>query len=174
MTLATTIRLLTQEDGAIYQELRLESLQQNPEAFLSLYEREAALHEAAFADHLDWAYHPPYFGYYGIFVEEKLAGYVQISRNYLEKQNHVVFLNNLYIGKKFRRMGLATVLTEYVLGHLKGHEGMEKVYLSCTGKNKGAHQLYKKLGFQRFAVKRNAVKWNGEYDDEIEMVLSLR
>jgi RimJ/RimL family protein N-acetyltransferase len=168
------IRLLIRDDGADYQALRLESLQINPEAFLSTFEAEEKLHESAFEDHLDWAYHPPAFGYFGIFVDEKLVGYVQASKNYLEKQKHITSLNNLYISKDFRKQGLATILINFVLQMLQGHEGIQSAFLSCTAKNRQAYQLYKKLGFQRFAVRRDAILFNGEYDDEIEMVKFLQ
>jgi RimJ/RimL family protein N-acetyltransferase len=165
-----SIRMLTKADGPVYQELRLESLQVSPEAFLSLYETEVKLHEGIFADHLDWSYHPPYFGYFGIFLDETLAGYIQVNRTYLDKQNHMVILNNLYIGQNFRNQGFATVLVEHVLSLLVNHEHIERVYLSCLAKNTAALRFYKKLGFRRYGVRTRAVKWQGVYDDEIEMV----
>src|SRR6185369_7891221 len=108
------IRLLTRDDGPAYQKLRLQSLQENPEAFLSTYENESKLHEKTFSDHLDWAYHPPHHGYFGVFVDGELAGYVQISKTYLDKQAHVVMMNNLYIAPKWRKMGLATRLFDHI------------------------------------------------------------
>lgn len=168
------IRLLTREDGPSYQQLRLESLQRNPEAFLSTYKSESALHESAFADHLDWAYHPPNFGYFGLFSHEVLVAYVQLSQNFLEKQSHTVQVYNLYVGAKFRRQGYASRLMEYILDHLGQLDHIERAYLSCTGRNIAAYTLYKKLGFRRFAVRSKAIKWQDLYDDEIEMVKLLR
>lgn len=166
------IRLLTKEDASDYQQLRLESLQTNPEAFLSSYETESALHDSAFEDHLDWAYHPPAYGYFGVFVDEKLAGYVQTAKNFLEKQNHIAFLYNLYISKNFRHRGLARTLIAHALKELEDLD-VERVFLSCTAKNPNAYNLYKKLGFKRVGIKVKAIKWNGHYDDEIEMVKLL-
>lgn len=168
------IRLLTREDGPSYQRLRLESLQRNPEAFLSTFESESVLHEQAFADHLDWAYHPPHYGYFGVFLGNVLAGYVQISKNYLEKQSHIIYVNNLYVGHEFRRQGLATTLMNYVFDELGHLEHIERAFLSCTGRNTAAYALYKTLGFRRFAVRAKAVKWQGVYDDEVEMVKLLQ
>lgn len=168
------IRLLTKNDAPAYQALRLQSLQVNPEAFLSSYENESKLHDSAFADHLDWAYHPPSFGYFGVFVGEQLAGYIQTGKNYLEKQEHVSSLYNLYVSTDFRHQGLATKLIEHVTQLLEKNESIERVFLSCTAKNPSAYRLYKKLGFHRIGVKAKAVKWNGQYDDEIEMVKLLR
>lgn len=167
------IRLLTREDGSSYQQLRLESLQHNPEAFLSTYESESVLHENAFADHLEWAYHPPSFGYFGLFSGDTLAAYVQISQNYLEKQRHIIQVNNLYVGVKFRRQGCASMLMQYIFQHFSQLGHIERAYLSYTGRNTAAYTFYKKLGFRRFAVRANAIKWQDVYDDEIEMVKLL-
>jgi RimJ/RimL family protein N-acetyltransferase len=169
------IRLLNREDAPEYQQLRLESLQENPSAFLSTFDNEAKLHEEVYADHLDASYHPPHLGYFGIFVGEegKLIGYIQISKNYLEKQEHIVFANNLYISPTFRGKGYAKLLFEKVFEMLKNTEHVERVFLSCTATNRPAMSLYKNLGFRRFAVKARAIKWQDKYDDEVEMVKVL-
>jgi RimJ/RimL family protein N-acetyltransferase len=168
-----SIRLLTRDDAAEYQKLRLHSLEESPAAFLSTFDNETKLHEEVFADHLDMTYHPPHLGYFGIFVGERLAGYVQISKNYLEKQDHIVFANNLYISPDFRGQGLAVQLFEFVFLTLKNSEHIERIFLSCTARNRSAMRLYKKIGFRRYGVKVRAIKWQGQYDDEVEMVKVL-
>jgi ribosomal protein S18 acetylase RimI-like enzyme len=171
--LSTTIRLLARADGARYQVLRLQSLQTDPAAFLSTFETESALHESVFANHLDSSYHPPFLGYYGIFVGDQLAGYVQVSQNFLEKENHIVFLNNVYISPAFRKQGLGGQLFTFVFDLLAQHDHIERVYLSCTAKNATAYRFYRKMGFTRYGVRTKAIKWQHEYDDEIEMVKVL-
>lgn len=168
------IRLLTKSDAPAYQQLRLLSLQTDSAAFLSTFDMESKLHEVAFADHLDWAYHPPSFGYFGIFVDGKLAGYIQTGKNYLEKQSHVASLYNLYVNPEFRHQGYARKLIDFVTDLLREEDNIERVFLSCTAKNPTAYNMYKRLGFHRIGVKVKAIKWNGQYDDEIEMVKLLR
>lgn len=165
-----SIRLLTREDGPTYQKLRLLSLKESPDAFLSTFDNEAKLHEKVFADHLDWAYHPPHLGYFGIFIHGELAGYVQVSKTYLDKQDHIVMMNNLYVDPKFRKKNLASQLFEHVFEVLKKSSAIERIFLSCTAHNTPALHFYKKLGFQRFGVRVKAIKWHGMYDDEVEMV----
>ena len=170
------IRLLTKADGNTYQKLRLESLANDPAAFLTTLESEKKLHEDVFANHIDWSYHPPYFGYLGIFVgndNTELAGYLQVSQNFLEKQGHIAAINNVYLSPRWRGRGLATQLFEYVFHLLKESGHIERVYLSCTASNQHAQHLYHQLGFQRYAVKVKAVKWQGKYDDEVEFVKVL-
>lgn len=173
MSDSVTIRLLDKQDAPAYQQLRLQSLQTDPDAFLSSYEAESRLHDTAFAEHLDWAYHPPCFGYFGIFVNDKLVGYIQAGKNFLEKQEHVGSLYNLYVSKEFRHQGLASRLINHVVGLLRQEAEIERVFLSCTARNPAAYKLYRKLGFKRIGVKARAIKWNGQYDDEIEMVKLL-
>lgn len=168
------IRLLTKSDAHAYQAMRLLSLQTDPAAFLSTFEAESKLHDSAFADHLDWAYHPPSFGYFGLFIDDELAGYMQTSKNFLEKQVHIASLYNLYVAPKFRNQGVAKKLITHVLRILQEEDHIERVFLSCTAKNPNAYHFYRHLGFQRIGVKVKAIKWNGQYDDEIEMVKLLR
>ncbi len=168
-----TIRLLTRADGPLFQKLRLESLGDSPQAFMSTLEAENKLHEDQFGEHLDWAFHPPHFGYFGLFIEDQLVGYVQAGKTFLEKQNHVAQINNLYITPNFRGKGLAKQLVQYVLDQLRASEKVERVYLSCTATNKNAFRFYRGLGFQRYAVRAKAIKWQDKYDDEIELVKVL-
>jgi ribosomal protein S18 acetylase RimI-like enzyme len=171
--LPSSIRLLAREDGPSYQRLRLESLQHNPGSFLSTFQTECQLHENSFSNHLDWAYHPPHFGYFGVFVEDVLAGYVQVAKTFLEKQEHIALINNLYISPQFRGHGLAEKLFKHIFDLLQTDERVERLYLTCAASNRPAQQLYRKLGFRRYGVKTRSIKWNGFYDDEVEMVAVL-
>jgi ribosomal protein S18 acetylase RimI-like enzyme len=167
------IRPLTAQDGFAYQELRLHSLKSDSHAFLSTYQNELKLHEETFANHLNWAYDPPHYGYFGIFQDDRLVGYVQVARTNLEKQEHIASLHNLYLLPEYRGQGLASALFEHIFDLLKKTEKVERVFLSCRAKNKAAMAFYKKMGFKRYAVKARAVKWEDEYDDEVEMVKVL-
>ncbi len=170
---APVIRLLTATDGPAYQALRLQSLQESPQAFLSTYDAEKNLQEKSFANQLDWAYHPPHHGYFGIFMGKELAGYLQIGKSYLEKQNHIVFAYNFYIAPQYRRQGVATKLFQYVLNLVAASEQIERVYLTCAATNVPACNFYKKMGFRRFSIRAKTIKWQGVYDDEVEMVKVL-
>src|SRR5258708_8861386 len=91
------IYFLTEEDSAEYQRLRLESLQESPSAFLSLHENEVQLKEELFANHLQSNYHPPYFGFLGIFVDDQLVGNAQINESFFEKPQHISNIYTVYI-----------------------------------------------------------------------------
>jgi len=168
-----SIYFLDKQDAPSYQQLRLESLRHHPQAFLSLYEAEAPLHQALFANHLSHAYHPPFFGFLGLFANKQLIGYLQLGESTFEKERHTASVYNLYISPKYRKQGLATLLFEYAFELLAQSHKIERIFLTCTASNKAAYRLYRQLGFQRYAVKKQAIKWQGMYDDEIEMVKVL-
>lgn len=169
----TSIRLLTRKDAHEYQQLRLKSLQESPEAFLSDHDKEASFSTEIYANHLDWSLHPPFLGYFGIFINGKLAGYVQINKTMLDKQEHIVFINNLYILSEFQHHGLGSELLNYCLDLLKNNNAAERAFVQCTAKNKKACRFYVKHGFRRYSIQKHVVKWLGEYDDAIEFVKVL-
>lgn len=168
-------RLLTRSDGAAFRRLRLLSLEKDAYAFMSSFDAESRLHEKHFENHLDWAYHPPLLGYYGIFSDEQMApssliGYAQLTTPFLAKQNHVGQLNNVYVEPSWRGKGAAKALIQYIQEKVHTSGEIEQVYLSCTASNKLARKFYEKSGFRRYGVKVKAVKWQDKYDDEVEYV----
>jgi len=164
------IKLLNHQDAEIYKDLRLQALQKNPESFLATYEIESKKPINHFSSELIYAISPPVFGYYGVFIDKKLVGYAHLSDSYLPKQKHIAYLYNLYIDPDYRGKGLAVKLFEYMLEKVKEQTEIERLFLSCNKKNAPAQKLYKKLGFTKFGLKEKSVKWQNEYDDEVEMV----
>jgi|GEM_PF-465644 len=168
-----TFRTLTAADAPEYQRLRLESLVQNPENFLSTFESEKNRRLENFEQDLEGAKFGPVYGYHGIFQDNQLLGYLQIDTSFLPKQRHLAFLYSLYISATARRQGLAKKLCHYVLGLLKSQTQVELIYLSYNGRNEAGKAFYKALGFKRYGVKVNAIKWQNQYDDEVEAVFDL-
>ncbi|MBT4124599.1 MAG: GNAT family N-acetyltransferase [Candidatus Pacebacteria bacterium] len=176
------IRQLTGADALIYKELRLQALQNNPESYLATFESEVRRSIESFASELRYAFSPPIFGYYGIFVnkkdkngktKEKLVGYTHLDKSYLEKQQHIAFMYNLYVDPEYRGQGLATKVFEFLLKETQEKTNVERIFLSCNRKNIPAQKLYKKLGFTEYGVKEKSVKYNGKYDDEVELVKEI-
>jgi RimJ/RimL family protein N-acetyltransferase len=165
-----TIRLLTGNDAIEYKELRLKALQNNPESYLSTFESEKQRSVEAFSSELRYTISSPIFGYYGIFLENKLIGYASLEKSYLAKQKHIAFFYNLYIDPKYRNQGLALKLFNFILDKIKQKTQIERIFLSCNKKNTPAIKLYKKLGFKEYGFKEKSIKYQDEYDDEIEMV----
>jgi ribosomal protein S18 acetylase RimI-like enzyme len=167
------IRRLTANDAAAYQTLRLEALTTNPDSFLATLAGEQEHSVTYFERELEAAHHSPMYGYYGVFVADVLAGYAYIDTSYLPKQRHLAFLYNLHIATAYRRQGLALRLCQEIFSLLKQQTQIELIFAACNGSNKSARSFYHQLGFRRCGIKPNAIKWQGKYDDEVELVFEL-
>ena len=170
------IRLLKRIDAQQYRQLRLQALQTDPEFFLSTFEVEHAKSLSQFEYELSASLSEPCFGYYGLFAPEdsrKLIGFCQAAPTYMAKQPHVAHFYNLYIDPAYRGRGHARTLLTHILEQLKQF-GLEMVVISHIASNTKAHAFYKGLGFVETGLVPKSVKWNGEYDDELGMVLYLQ
>lgn len=166
------IRLLTATDAPAYQALRLKALQTNPESYLAVFESEKQKSLDAFIWEIRATTHPPLSGYYGLFKNSALIGYAQLEHMLIPKQQHLAYLYNLYVDPDFRSQGNATRLVKH-LADLASNHGIERLLITCNRSNLPAQAFYKKLGFQQYAIREKSVKWQGKYDDELEMVKEL-
>jgi RimJ/RimL family protein N-acetyltransferase len=167
------IRQLTTNDARIYQQLRLKALQTNPESYLAVYETQQDRPTDHFSWEIRYATSPPISGYYGIFLDNQLIGYAQLNQPNLTKQAHIAYIYNLYVDSDHRGQGYASRLIEYLTNLAKEKTNAERVFVTCNRKNAAAQKLYKKLGFKEFATREKSVKWQDEYDDEVELVKEL-
>lgn len=173
-------RRLTAHDGAAFQKLRLQALATDPAAFLSTLEQESDKSTAEFERELEYALGLGFLGYFGIFfasdpvpgattaLAPELVGYCQIGQSFLPKQNHVAFLYNLYLAPAARGQGAATALLNHVFAAAKAN-GVERVYCSCNAGNTKALEFYLSQGFVECGRKPESLKWQGAYDDEVEL-----
>jgi ribosomal protein S18 acetylase RimI-like enzyme len=170
-------RLLTAQDGPTFQIKRIESLQQNPDAYLTVLEQEQNRHEADFAQELESNYHPPTFGYYGAFTDDsdhpELAGYCLITSSWLPKQKHIAMMYNLYVSPQFRHQHVASHLMKYITEQLAAHEHVDRLFITCAASNKPALRFYAKHGFRRCGRRPGSIKWQGQVDDELEFMLEI-
>jgi RimJ/RimL family protein N-acetyltransferase len=159
------IRRLETSDAALYREIRLEALQQNPEAFGSTFERENA--------------HPlPWFeaaigrsDIFGAFLDGNLAGIAAYVVPESSKQAHKALLWGMYVRSAARNSGLGKRLVAAVLNHARGR--VEMVQLTVVSENDGARRLYSALGFVEYGLEKRALKQDGRYYDEVLMVKFL-
>jgi ribosomal protein S18 acetylase RimI-like enzyme len=61
-----------------------------------------------------------------------------------------------------------------VFNLLKSQTKTELIFLSYNAQNLAGKNFYHSLGFKRCGVKVNAIKWQNQYDDEVEVVLNLK
>nr|WP_237167850.1 GNAT family N-acetyltransferase [Paenibacillus yonginensis] len=94
------IRVLTAEDAEIYREIRLRSLKENPEAFLTTYEREQNLPIEELRQKIKATEHQFTLG---AFMDGELAGIVTFVRESRAKITHKGNVFAMYVSPEFRK-----------------------------------------------------------------------
>ena len=165
------IKLLQLEDANSLRELRLQSLNTDPESFVSTFEFERQF-STNFYQHKIVQFKAP-FGYWGIFVSE-LIGYCQLAPEYLPKLSHLANIYELYLMPKYRHQDHASTLLKHVINQARQVDYLEQIHLHVHGHNLPAINLYKKLGFEHIATRPQVIKEpNNSYQDELFFRLNL-
>lgn len=169
------IRLLDKKDAQSYRQLRLKALRTDPQVFLSTFAFESQKYLSTFEWELQGCIKIPVEGYYGYFDQEQLIAYLQLSKTGMPKQNHLIFLYNLYVDPEYRKQKIGYGFMSNIIGQIREKDPqIEQIRLTHIDKNQAAHQLYLSLGFKVEAIKKNVIKHNDDYADEVEMVLNLK
>jgi len=159
------IRRLERADAALYREIRLEALQNDPAAFGSTFERESAQPLSWFEAAIGRA------DIFGAFLDGKLAGIAGFSTREGSKQAHKGVLWAMYVRSTARGSGLGKLLVAAVLDHARGR--VEMVQLTVVSENAAAYRLYGAMGFVEYGYEKRALKQGGRYYDEFLMVKFL-
>lgn len=171
----TRIRILTQNDAAVYRELRLMSYRVSPLAFSESYEDEVKRTVADFGDELKTLGEPAEWFVMGIFSDRgQLLGFVKFRRDQRRKARHKSMIHAMYIDPGFRGFGLGKNLLTALLSYVGQLEGLEQIHLWVLHADTSASGFYQKCGFesQGTLVKKD-LKINGVYVDAEYMVKYL-
>lgn len=165
------IRKLTQDDWRAYKELRLLSLQTDPDVYFSTFEEVTKWPDGNFKSEI-YSSAESAFGYLGAFSPD-LVGYISLAGQYFTKQKHVADVFNLYVNPDHRHQGVARSLVRALLERAKESGRVEKLFLSVMSQNTAAIALYSSLGFTIYGVKSRSLKSGETYLDETLMERSL-
>ncbi|NIK67342.1 GNAT family N-acetyltransferase [Paenibacillus sp. BK720] len=165
------IRILTEADVEAYHELRLQSLLESPEAFLTTYEIQVVRSLTEIASGLK-----PDEGRFtlGAFLEGKLVGMVTFVRESKPKILHKENVYAMYVAPEARGQGTGKRLMMELIDKAAKLDGLEQINLTVISKNAAAKALYASCGFEVFGIERNAMKAQDQYWDEENMVLRLK
>lgn len=163
------IRKLTGNDASEYWRLRMEALQQNPEAFATTYEEAMTRTNPLIrvANNLDSKESVTI----GTFNGEELVGTMTLAAEQAPKLKHRVNLFAVYVTPKVRGQKVGANLLQEVIIFAKQWPGIEKINLTVVSSNEPAIRLYEQSGFVSFGVEQNAMKSGSSYVDEVYMHL---
>jgi RimJ/RimL family protein N-acetyltransferase len=159
------VRRLLPADAARYRDIRLEGLQQSPEAFGSIYEIESAEPLSWFAERLGDS------AIFGGFDGPDLLGIVGFFIKRGAKETHKGVLWGMYVRASARKTGLGRRLAEAIIDHAR--QRVEILQLRVVAGNEPARRLYARLGFVDYGIEKNSLKQGGRYWDEVLMAKPL-
>ncbi len=81
-------------------------------------------------------------------VGDAVAGYVSLSPYRAKEAYRSTVELSVYIGDKYRKMGLATALMAYILEEARKDDRIHNVVSVITSGNEASRRLHEKFGFQ--------------------------
>jgi ribosomal protein S18 acetylase RimI-like enzyme len=166
------IRNITEEDLDALWNIRLRSLQDNPEAFGSTYEEtfqrgKEGLRQRLLKPHAETFY-------VGAFAVESLVGIVGFFRESGTKGQHKGNIISMYVAPEQRGRGVGKALVAEAIAQARSIPGLEQLLLAVVTTNTAARRLYLSLGFEVYGLEPRAMKQGDRYWDEELMILPLQ
>jgi ribosomal protein S18 acetylase RimI-like enzyme len=168
------IRILSAEDAAAYQALRLRGLRESPAAFGSTYESEAGIPLEEIAERLARGAGCEDV-MFGAFDADggALVGLAGLARQKGPKSRHRAGVWGMYVAPEARGRSVGRALMDALIAHARTLDGVERLTLGVEAGNQAARALYHSLGFVTYGVEPQAYKLDGEYWDSEMMTLDL-
>lgn len=156
---------LSPERWQEYRAIRLESLKNDPQAYLATYEDNLKKTDQEWIERL--SYKHPADMKLGLECAGKLVGL--IGSFWTDEDPKAAFIYQVYIDKAHRGKGLAKILLTEILDYLSKVSEISAIKLSVVASQLPAHRSYLKAGFREVGRKKDEVLFEGKYWDEIEM-----
>lgn len=177
------IRPALKSDVKEVSQLRLEALQNQPEAFSSDYasERRRSVSDwEAWLGRADGTVGIIFLAYVGAPAVDgapsmeggQLAGMAGIFRGHSSKTEHTGTISGVYVRPALRQQGIGRRLMQACTDWAQAR-GVEQLKLAVVNTNIAAIRLYARCGFQVYGVDPKAIRYNNMAYDDLLMVKEL-
>jgi len=160
------VRQLTSDDVEAFRTIRLEALQDSPEAFGGDYAHESQQPIESFLRQITHS------AIFGAFAASTLKGVVGLFWDSAEKRRHLGHLYTVYVSPDARGTGMGLPIIEAALTYAQSR-GLLQVMLGVAVPNTPAIKLYRRAGFEIYGTEPRSLFVNGRYIDEHLMVRFL-
>lgn len=168
------IREIQPSDVSENYRLRLEALQNAPEAFLTTLETFKQMTQAQLAQRIADNIASADFHFVATFdPANTMVGTMGLVRAQRPKQRHIADIVAVYVTPSQRGKGYASQMLDTLLDHAHTMQGLEIIHLGVNAINTAAIDLYKSRGFHRYGLTKHSFKWQGKFGDELLMVKEL-
>jgi ribosomal protein S18 acetylase RimI-like enzyme len=166
------LRVLTEADAREAYELRLQALQESPEAFGSTYAETVRRGVDSYRQRM---LRPPDETFtLGAFSSNTLVGMVAFFRDTGEKDRHKGYIVSMYVEPESRGQGIGRALVGEAIALARQVPDVVQLQLAVVTSNVAARHLYLSLGFAVYGLEPRALRLGeDQYWDEELMVLRL-
>ena len=167
------IRQFLPTEVAAYRYIRARALAENPEAFATSAEEFAKRPDSSVRARLEENFSADDRYMLGAFIDDKPVGMMGVIRWKHLKRQHIADIIAVFVVPEQRGNQLGGRLLDRAIELAHTMDGVEQLILGVVTTNKTAIGLYQSRGFEAYGTEPNALQSQGQYWDELLMVLRL-